>query len=68
MSEKKVNKEICDEAGEMSQNGIRRLHDRAKEMADRVKGLISPPDFALCAVGLVAADGSHRKGALIKSP
>jgi signal transduction histidine kinase len=53
LSEKKVNKEICDEAGEMAQNGIRRLHDRVKEMADCVKGLSAPPDFALCSVGRV---------------
>lgn len=53
LCEKKVSKEICDEAGEMVQNGIRRLHDRVKEMADCVKGLSSPPNFALCAVGLV---------------
>jgi signal transduction histidine kinase len=53
LNEKKMNKEICDEAGEMVQNGIRRLHDRVKEMADCVKGLSSPPNFALCAVGLV---------------
>jgi len=53
LSKKKVNKEICDEAGDMAQNGIRRLHDRVKEMADCVKGLSAPPNFALCAVGLV---------------
>ena len=53
LSEKKVSKEICDEAGEMAQNGIRRLHDRVKEMADCVKGLSAPPDFALCSVGPV---------------
>jgi signal transduction histidine kinase len=52
LSEKKVSKEICDEAGEMAQNGIRRLHDRVKEMADCVKGLSAPPNFALCSVGL----------------
>ena len=53
LSEKKVSKEICDEAGEMAQNRIRRLHDRVKEMADCVKGLNAPPNFALCAVELV---------------
>jgi signal transduction histidine kinase len=53
LSEKKVNKEICDEAGEMAQNGIRRLHDRVKEMADCVKGLSAPPTFSLCEVGPV---------------
>jgi len=53
LSEKKVSKELCDEAGEMAQNGIRRLHDRVKEMADCVKGLSAPPNFARCSVGLV---------------
>ena len=51
--EKKASKDLCDEAGEMAQNGIRRLHDRVKDMADCVKGLSAPPDFALCAVGPV---------------
>jgi signal transduction histidine kinase len=53
LSSKQANREICDEAGDMVQNGIRRLHERVKEMADCVKGLSSPPNFALCAVGLV---------------
>ncbi|MEO6110899.1 MAG: HAMP domain-containing sensor histidine kinase [Nitrospiraceae bacterium] len=53
LSEKKVHKKICDEAGEMAQNSIRRLHDRVKEMADCVKGLSWPPDFTLCSVGPV---------------
>ena len=48
-----TNKKICDESVEIAQNGIRRLHDRVKEMADCVKGLSAPPDFALCAVGPV---------------
>lgn len=49
----KTNKKICDESVEIAQNGIRRLHDRVKEIADCVKGLSSPPNFALCAVGPV---------------
>ena len=53
LSEKHVSKEICDEAGEMAQNGIRRLHDRVQEMADCVKGLSAPPTFEPCAVWLV---------------
>ena len=53
LNEKKVSREICDESGELMHNGIRRLHERVKEMADCVKGLSSPPNFALCAVGLV---------------
>ncbi|MGH7218734.1 MAG: ATP-binding protein [Nitrospiraceae bacterium] len=48
-----TNKKICDESVEIAQNGIRRLHDRVKEIADCVKGLSAPPNFALCAVGAV---------------
>ena len=59
LSKKKMNKEICDEAGEMAQNGIRRLHDRVKDMADCVKGLSAPPNFALCAVGPVILEVFH---------
>ena len=59
LSEKKASKELCDEAGEMAQNGIRRLHDRVKEMADCVKGLSAPPNFALCAVGPVVLEVFH---------
>ena len=59
LSEKKASKELCDEAGEMAQNGIRRLHDRVKDMADCVKGLSAPPDFALCAVGPVVLEVFH---------
>ena len=53
LSEKHVSKEICDEAGEMAQNAIRRLNDRVQEMADCVKGLSAPPNFKPCAVWLV---------------
>jgi len=59
LSKKKVDKDICDEAGEMAQNGIRRLHDRVKEMADCVKGLSAPPDFTLCSVGPVVLEVFH---------
>lgn len=59
LNKKKANKEICDEAGEMAQNGVRRLHDRVKEMADCVKGLSAPPDFALCSVGPVVLEVFH---------
>jgi signal transduction histidine kinase len=53
LSEKHVSKDICDEAGEMAQNAIRRLNDRVQEMADCVKGLSAPPNFKPCAVWLV---------------
>jgi signal transduction histidine kinase len=53
LTHNKTNKKICDESVEIAQNGIRRLDDRVKEMADCVKGLSAPPNFAPCAVGLV---------------
>jgi signal transduction histidine kinase len=59
LSKKKANKDICDEAGDMAQNGVRRLHDRVKEMADCVKGLSAPPDFTLCSVGPVVLEVFH---------
>ena len=43
----------------LAQNGIRRLHDRVKDMADCVKGLSAPPNFALCAVGPVVLEVFH---------
>ena len=52
----KTNKEICDESVEIAQNGIRRLHDRVKEMADCVKGLSSPPRFAPCRLAAVVEE------------
>jgi signal transduction histidine kinase len=56
LTDNKTNKKICEESVEIAQNGIRRLLDRVKEMADCVKGLSAPPDFALCAVGQVILD------------
>jgi signal transduction histidine kinase len=53
LTQNKTNKEICDESVEIAQNGIRRLHDRVKEMADCVKGLSSPPHFAPCRLAAV---------------
>ena len=48
-----TNRKICDESVEIAQNGIRRLHERVKEMADCVKGLSAPPDFLSCRVEAV---------------
>ena len=47
-AQNQTNKNLCDESVEIAQNGIRRLHERVKEMADCVKGLSSPPDFSPC--------------------
>jgi signal transduction histidine kinase len=51
-----TNKKICDESFQIAQNGIRRLHERVKEIADCVKGLSSPPDFAPCRIEAVIHD------------
>jgi signal transduction histidine kinase len=48
-----TNRKICDESVEIAQNGIRRLHERVKEMADCVKGLSAPPEFSSCRVEAV---------------
>src|SRR5262245_18308888 len=53
LSVKKRHKELLYEAGELIQNGIRRLHSQVQEIADCVKGLSSPPNFAPCNAGQV---------------
>jgi signal transduction histidine kinase len=59
LTHNKTHKKICDESVEIAQNGIRRLHDRVQEMADCVKGLSAPPNFAPCSVGQVILDVFH---------
>jgi signal transduction histidine kinase len=41
---------ICDDTLKMIQRTSDRIHDRVKEIADCVKGLSSPPQFAPCLV------------------
>jgi signal transduction histidine kinase len=40
--------ERCNEVVGMVDNSLRRIQDRVKEIADCVKGLSTPPDFAPC--------------------
>lgn len=54
-----TNKKFCDESVEIAQNGIRRLHERVKEMADCVKGLSSPPNFSPCRLAAVVDEVFH---------
>lgn len=49
-------RETCDEAVDIMRQGIRRLHERVKDLADCVKGMSSPPHFAPCAVGDVVLE------------
>jgi signal transduction histidine kinase len=53
LQEKKVRSESCDESAGLMENGIRRLHERVKEMADCVKGSSLSPDFDRCAMRAV---------------
>jgi len=43
-------RELCDEALDMLQEDARRISERVREVADCVKGLSSPPQFAPCQV------------------
>ena len=43
-------KNFTKEAIEVVINNTRRIHDRVREIADTVKGTISPPRFALCLI------------------
>ena len=52
-AQKQSSKDLCDEVAGMVHNGIRRLHDRVKEMADCVKGLSSAPTFTSCRIDQV---------------
>jgi signal transduction histidine kinase len=45
---------ICDDVIRMLQDGAQRTQDRVREIADCVKGLSSPPNFATCTVLTVA--------------
>ena len=42
--------ERCTEVAGMVENCLRRIQDRVKEIADCVKGLSTPPEFALCQI------------------
>lgn len=46
----KASRVVCDDMIAMVQRTTERIHDRVKEIADCVKGLSAPPQFALCTV------------------
>lgn len=49
----KASRELCDEVIGMLRSSTRRIQDRVKEIADCVKGLSAPPQFAACRVDAV---------------
>jgi len=48
--------QFCNESITMIQRTSDRIHDRVKEIADCVKGLSAPPNFAPCKIASVVAD------------
>jgi signal transduction histidine kinase len=60
----KPNQDLCHEAITMIQRTSERIHDRVKEIADCVKGLSAPPQFAPCKIGVVVDDVLQTLGVL----
>src|SRR5437867_5766256 len=62
----KTSRDISEEAIRIVKNTTRRIHDRVKEIADCVKGLSAPPDFAPCKVADVVGNVLETLGFLAK--
>ena len=62
----KTSRDISEEAIRIVKNTTRRIHDRVKEIADCVKGLSAPPDFAPCKVTDVVGNVLETLGFLAK--
>jgi len=67
--------ERCNEVVGMVENSSRRIQDRVKEIADCVKGLSTPPEFAQCQLDKVIVEvtdtlkwWSDQKGVSIHTP
>ena len=52
-------RERTHELTEMIRQNSRRIHDRVKEIADSVKGLTRPPQFAPCRLSNVVSNVPH---------
>jgi len=62
----KTSRDISEEAIRIVKNTTRRIHDRVKEIADCVKGLSAPPNFAPCKVADVVRNVHETLGFLAK--
>src|SRR2546425_4856760 len=62
----KTSRGISEEAIRIVKNTTRRIHDRVKEIADCVKGLSAPPNFAPCKVADVVRSVLETLGFLAK--
>jgi signal transduction histidine kinase len=56
VSAAKPSRDMTHELIEMIRRGSRRIHDRVKEIADSVKGLTRPPQFAPCRLADVVSN------------
>lgn len=54
MHKAKESRELCKEVIAIQRDTTRRMHDRMKDIADCVKGLLTPPKFAPCRLADVA--------------
>ena len=62
----KTSRDISEEAIRVVKNTTRRIHDRVKEIADCVKGMSAPPNFAPCKVADVVRNVLETLGFLAK--
>ena len=62
----KTSRDISEEAIRVVKNTTRRIHDRVKEIADCVKGMSAPPNFAPCTVADVVRNVLETLGFLAK--
>jgi signal transduction histidine kinase len=53
VADKEETRQLCHEVLDLLRRNARRIQDRVKEMADCVKGLSTPPQFASCQVATV---------------
>ena len=55
-NKKKASQELCNEAADMMRRGVSRVHSQVRDMADCVKGLSSPPNFASCKTAVIVGE------------
>jgi signal transduction histidine kinase len=55
-NKKKASQELCNEAADMMRRGVSRVHSQVRDMADCVKGLSSPPNFAPCKTASIVGE------------
>ena len=64
--ELKVSETLCQEILEMIDKNAHRIQDRVKEIADAVKGVISPPRFSFCRIAEIVTTVNETLAILAK--